>query len=214
MPTGYTAGILDGSIKSFKQFATTCVRAFGAAIHMRDESISKKYEPRVPDDYYMERLEEAREELQKVKDLSDAQIIKNHKKELLDEEKRYKKRIDETLEAKKKLDTILSDVHKWTPPTEEHQEFKNFMKQQLDDTIRQDGDTSYYDDELRHVQDKLRSLEDEKKFEQIATELRIRLIESAEESIESYTKRYDEEVKRCDDANKWVADLMNSIEKI
>ena len=39
MPTGYTAGILEGKIKTFPEFAKICMRAFGAAIHMRDNGL-------------------------------------------------------------------------------------------------------------------------------------------------------------------------------
>lgn len=44
MPTGYTAGILNGTIKTFKEFATKCSRAF--MIHMRDEAHDAPYTPR------------------------------------------------------------------------------------------------------------------------------------------------------------------------
>lgn len=52
MPTGYTAGILDGEINTFEEFAKTCMRAFGATIHMRDEPLSKTYEPEKTSDYH------------------------------------------------------------------------------------------------------------------------------------------------------------------
>ena len=43
MPTGFTAGILDGKINSFREFALVCVRAFGAAAHMRDDGLNIEY---------------------------------------------------------------------------------------------------------------------------------------------------------------------------
>lgn len=43
MATGYTCGIVDGTTKTFKEFAFKCIRAFGAAAHMRDEPISKPF---------------------------------------------------------------------------------------------------------------------------------------------------------------------------
>ena len=53
MPTGYTNGILNGEIKTFDEFAKQCIRAFGAAIHMRDDDFNKEYEKRKPDNYYI-----------------------------------------------------------------------------------------------------------------------------------------------------------------
>ena len=35
MPTGYTAGILEG--ETFEQYALQCAKAFGALVMMRDE---------------------------------------------------------------------------------------------------------------------------------------------------------------------------------
>ena len=37
MPTGYTSGVQDGSIKHFNEFVWDCARAFGSLIHMRDD---------------------------------------------------------------------------------------------------------------------------------------------------------------------------------
>lgn len=47
MPTGYTAGIIDGKINTFRDFALVCVKAFGAAIHMRDEQDVKYHSQRI-----------------------------------------------------------------------------------------------------------------------------------------------------------------------
>jgi hypothetical protein len=58
MPTGYTAGILDGKINTFPEFATECMKAFGACIHMRDDDISTTYRPRKVDDYYIKKIKE------------------------------------------------------------------------------------------------------------------------------------------------------------
>lgn len=52
MATGFTSGIIDGSITNFKQFATQCIRAFGATLHMRDESLDVEYTPQKVSDYY------------------------------------------------------------------------------------------------------------------------------------------------------------------
>ena len=46
MPTGYTAGVQDGSIKTFKDYASLCARAFTALIELRDEPFT----PRLPDE--------------------------------------------------------------------------------------------------------------------------------------------------------------------
>ena len=80
MPTGYTAGIIDGSIKTFEQYAKTCVRAFGAAIHMRDDSLSEEYVPREPGDYHLNALNRAKKQLNQSKKMTDTKIIKDRNK--------------------------------------------------------------------------------------------------------------------------------------
>jgi hypothetical protein len=51
MPTGYTAEILDGKVTTFREFAQKCMRAFESTIHMRDESLDKKYTSRKVEKY-------------------------------------------------------------------------------------------------------------------------------------------------------------------
>ena len=75
MPTGYTAGVVDGTIKTFNDFAKSCMRAFGATIHMRDEPLNRKYEQRVPGVYYIESLEEAKKELALLETLPDEHFV-------------------------------------------------------------------------------------------------------------------------------------------
>ena len=82
MPTGYTAGILDGKITTFPQFAKQCMRAFGATIHMRDDDMDAEITPRTPSDYYSKEIEKAKQLLKDAETFSDEVIVKNRKEEL------------------------------------------------------------------------------------------------------------------------------------
>jgi hypothetical protein len=42
MPTGYTAGVADGTITEFREYALLCARAFGACIMLRDEPVEEQ----------------------------------------------------------------------------------------------------------------------------------------------------------------------------
>jgi hypothetical protein len=77
MPTGYTAGIIDGEITTFEQFATQCSRAFGATIHMRDNPLDSPYEPRTPSQYYVNSLQSQREKLEETKTMTDEAIVQD-----------------------------------------------------------------------------------------------------------------------------------------
>lgn len=62
MPTGYTANVHDGI--TFEQFVWQCARGMGALVTMRDEPtgapIPERFEP---SDYNAKRLQEAKDEL-------------------------------------------------------------------------------------------------------------------------------------------------------
>jgi len=204
MPTGYTAGIIEGKITTFEQFAKKCMRAFGATIHMRDESLDAEYEPRTPSDYYVASLERAKRKIKELDELPDSHFIQEEISQIKNEIVRITDKIEEIKKSKKRLETILSDVEAWVPPGEDHMNFKDFMIQQLTDTIDRDCDTEYYDAELDKYYKKLESPID---VESIKEELR----NSFEYDIERCQKNLDEEIARCKSSNDWVETLLKSI---
>jgi hypothetical protein len=204
MPTGYTAGILDGKIKTFPEFAKTCMRAFGATIHMRDDDLDKEYEPRTPSDYYSKELNKAKKLLNQIQILSDSKIITEREKELKKDREYHLKAIDEAKQGEKNLKSILKDVEKWNPPTNEHLEFKKFMIQQINSTIDFDCKTKYHDEKLIEITNELNNLN----ADHIRSKIRI----DARHNLEYYTKERNEELKRCEDSNKWVTDLLTSLQ--
>ena len=205
MPTGYTAGVVDGTIKTFKDFAKNCMRAFGATIHMRDQPMNKKYEPRVPDSYYLENLEEAKAQLAGLDTLPDEYFVNKVHSEIKSEIKYCLKKIEEKKEIKQRLDSLLSESESWNPPTEEHTEFKKFMINQLQQTLDYDADVSYYEVELEEQYKKLESPID---VEKVKADLR----KEYEEAVKTRQKSLDEEIERCNKSNEWVNQLLKSIE--
>lgn len=205
MPTGYTAGVVDGTIKTFNDFAKSCMRAFGATIHMRDEPLNRKYEQRVPGVYYIESLEEAKKELALLETLPDEHFVNKIHSEIKSDIRYNLEKIEKIKEVRERLDSLLSSSESWNPPTEEHSEFKKFMIDQLQQTIKYDGDTSYYEENLNGLHKKLESPID---VDMIKNDLR----EQAEENVKSKQKSLDEEIERCDKANEWVKELLKSIE--
>jgi hypothetical protein len=206
MPTGYTAGIIDGSITNFDAFARTCMRAFGATLHMRDDGMDAEYTPRVPSDYHKKSLKEYKDKLESIKHMSDEEII-NKKLKALEDSKEYAlKSIEETAVSKARLDSMLLEVNKFIPPTSEHVHFKDFMIQQITDTIKWDGSSEYSLKTLGEYKDSINNIdiEVERKW----------MIDDATKSIEYHEKAWDKEVKRCKDDNKWVTELLTTIDKL
>lgn len=203
MPTGYTAGILDGNVTTFPQFAKKCMRAFGATIHMRDDDMDAQYQEREPSDYYTKEISKAKKYLKDAQILSDEAILANKKNEL-EESKKY--HIDKIKKAKidtKKLNEILIEIKNWQPPTSEHQEIKDFMIDQIIQTIDFDCDTKYHDKKLAEIEVELFTLN--------AKSTRETMIAKAKKDLEYYTKEYNSELERCTKSNKWVSDFINSL---
>lgn len=206
MPTGYTAGIMDGDIKTFGEFAKKCMRAFGATIHMREESLDVEYRPRTPDSFYYESLERAKKNVADLDNLPDAHFVELEYEEIKSEISRMTRKIMEIKEAKARLELILSDAEKWTPPTKEHEAFKEFMISQLTSTIDRDCSVEYYEEGLEEYYKRLDSPIDVELVKE-------RLRGSYEYNIEYRQKSLDDEIERCKESNDWAEKLLKSINK-
>ena len=210
MPTGYTQGILDGTITDFKGFASTCMRAFGAALHMRDEGLNEEYRPAEPSSYHQKQIVKWTEDLEAAQ-RRDAKMfyyerIKDLKSEIADNENL----IVERKAQRAKLDAMLAEAQQWTPPTEEHQNFKNFMIQQLEETINWDGEWKWYQEELVKAHSKLEATKnrDIEAYSEVLKEQRIWYIQK---QIDYHTEHYNNDVKKCNDSNQWVKQLIESV---
>lgn len=203
MPTGYTAGILDGNITTFPQFAKQCMRAFGATIHMRDDDMNAKYKERTPSAYHTKEIAKAKQSLKDAEVLSDEVIIANKKNELEESKQYHIKSIEKAKIDAKNMNAILKEVTAWQPPTSDHAGIKDFMADQIVKTIDFDCNTRYHDEELAKVELKLLTLN--------AKSIREEMIAKANKDFEYHTKEYNADVERCDKSNQWVKDFINSL---
>lgn len=203
MPTGYTAGIIDGKITNFSDFAKLCMRNFGATMHLRDEPLNAPYKPREISSYHDEKLKEAKFELTYLSELSDEQIIAKRKGEIEDEISRLNKYITECRVNKMRLENILSVATKWNPPTPEHSGIKEFMVQQLTDTITADADEAYWDDKKKELENELLFLK--------PSVLRKTYIDKCNWSVDYHAKELGAEILRVNNSNKWVEVFLQSL---
>lgn len=203
MPTGYTAGILDGTITTFPQFAKLCMRAFGATIHLRDESLDHEYEPRTPSDYHQKEIAKAKQLLIDAEKLTDDEIVDTRKKQLEDSKKYHLEAIEKAKKSNVQMNKILSDVRKWQPPTPDHTGFKDFMIEQIEKTIDFDCETDYHDKGLIEIETELLTIN--------ASEIRNQMIEQAKKDLAYHNAENLKEIQRCEQSNNWVSDLLGSL---
>ena len=203
MPTGYTAGIIDGTTKDFKDYAKLCMRAFGATMHMRDDSFSEKYREAKPSKYHIEKLEALREQKRELAKTDDATLLEKTRKKLEIDYKDNLKRIEKTKNIKIKLERFLQEAISYEEPTTEHEEIKSFMIEQLKSTLAFDADYSFYEKSNLQIKAKLNNLN--------ATVIRLEKLRDIEKDITYHLKSNKQEIERCEKANLWVLNFLHSL---
>ena len=196
MPTGYTAGVKDGEVMEFRDYALQCARAFGALVMMRDDPADAP----IPDefkasDHHDKRLAEAQVELTKLRTLTDSQaatLAKAANKMAVAE---WREREARRTAERARYEAMLAKVEAWEPPTGEHVELKKFMADQLRQSIDWDCGKA-----------------DEKPAAMTGAEWLAAQIKSAEWDVEYYTRHAAEEKQRAADRTAWVRALKDSLD--
>ena len=206
MPTGYTAGILDGKVNTFEEFATVCTRAFGATIHMRDNPMDSPYEPRTPSDYHTNSIQSKRERLEEIESMSDEKIVEDFNTQLEEDLKYHQTKMEEDKRNLEKLNSMLESAKSWVPPTEDHQPFRNFMIEQIESTIKGDGDPSYHVNKMVGIKKQMEEGINPKEY-------REETIQEIKSQISYHETEYQKELVRCKDSNDWMDKFFESIKK-
>lgn len=199
MPTGYTDEVANGNISDFSAFAMRCSRAFGALVDMRDDSLNEEIplviEPDVS--YYEDQLKNLRLQFAELMRITGEEAEKRAHDDWVESVKLRDKCFANVAEIKKRYESMLEQVEKWEPPTNNHKGLKSFMINQLKDSIEYDCNCS---DEYYPIPVKLTGadwLED-----QVASVIR---------SIETYTENRNFAIKRAADSTLWLQQLRNSL---
>lgn len=198
MPSGYTCGVQDGTIKTFREYALQCARAFGACIDLRDDPLSPDIPEFVPSDYHAKRLAELEAELVALEAMSATEVEAACKREFQSAVDYRDKRLAEITAQQQRYESMLSEASAFQPPTSEHVELKKFMITQLQESIKWDCDASYYD--TPPVKKDAAEWMKERRG-QIKTD------------IARCEKKHREEVERTAQRNEWVKALKEQLNK-
>lgn len=196
MPTGYTAGVVDGKIDSFAEFAMQCARAFGALVTMRDEPFDAEIPNEFkPNPYCQERLDKSRENVHRLVLMSIDEIARESQ---ADYESRLASR-ENSMKIQQlqneRIEKMLSFVKAWEPPSADHIEMKKFMIQQLEVSKH---DLSFFD-------------RCDKIEKETPAEWHKRKLKEAQKDIDYYTEKLKEEKQRCAERTLWVKQLRESL---
>lgn len=137
MPTGYTYKVASGEITDFADFAKTCARAFGAAIHQRDDEADAPLKLTIErSGYYPRRLAEKREELTRWQTMPAEQVYRAREEKYQADLAYYRERLAEVERNIRRYRDMQEKVRLWQPPTPEHTGIKDFMLDQLNVSIQ------------------------------------------------------------------------------
>lgn len=139
MPTGFTA-ILQNKDVTFNEFALRCTTAMGFGRDAYDEKTNTLKLVKVDVAYETEELKRAK----KQKIPTKSEFEKEKKRQLAHYQDTIKK--NQQLEAR--YNKMLQSVNAWNPASADYIPLKNFMIEQLMDSIQYDCNHGYYKTEL------------------------------------------------------------------
>lgn len=198
MPTGYTKDIGKGI--SFKKYAMTCARAFGALITMRDEPFDAEIpEEFKPSPYHLEQIENTNHQLDQIEAMTSAACNAAARKDYEEAVASHEKGLTKRKQLLRNYELMLAQARRWQPPSPQHQELKKFMIDQIEKSIEFDcGNMDQY--YLRN-----------KPVLQTGEEWREARLASLRQDLEYHTEGYQKEVERCKERSEWIQQLRGSL---
>lgn len=195
MPTGYTADVGDGKVTDFATFALRCSRQFGATIMQRDNPMDEPPQLQEPSDYNLKALEKAQARMAELASMSIAEADDEAAKEFGGRVKEREASRARKTETRNRYNAMLAEIEQWTPPTSEHAGLKEFMIQQLRESIKWDCET--FDKEPLSRLSGAFWLAEAKLH--------------AARDIAYHAKAHAEEVERTNGRNAWITALYESL---
>ena len=213
MPTGYTQQIIDGTVKTPKEFLHLCLRSFGVCISMRDmsldsqgdytEYIKKYYQDLIG--YHNKALENAKAEYERVLNLSDDDFYEMYIEKFSDNRDYYQKRLDEIMNHNAQYQSFYDAIKNWDCS----EEFSNIKKFALDQIDISKEDEDYYADELSK-----KMLTKEEFISGGKNEYKEELLKHAISDISYHQKELDNEIKTMNNVLAFYERFKKEIEKL
>lgn len=197
MPTGYTAAIEND--QSFEDFALGCARAFGACMHQRDDNSSDRPKLREEDTHHKAKLVEAYNELERLEKMSGDERIQYGEQLRKDKVDRTQEYFNKKVVLRAKYESMLAKVFGWNPPSPRHQELKNFMIEQIRNSIDFDCNTKYDMEELS----RLAQVSPHSMYEQA--------LKDAKWSYEYHNTQIIKAKVNFEESNEWIMQLYDSL---
>jgi len=195
MPTGYTCDVQNGKVKSFRDFAMNCARAFGVLVEFRDDPDAEIPVEFVPSPYHQEKLAEAEARLQEALDMTPGVADQKAKEAYSAALQCYFDQLKTTLQEGKRYAAMMERAMHWKAPTADHVKFKEFMVEQLGSSLSHDCNVSYT----------------EVPTLQTGEEHKLALIEKARRDVKYHAEEWEKDVARAKEKTEWISGLRKSL---
>jgi hypothetical protein len=149
MPTGYTAPVQDGTITELSDFILSVARGWMPMVLLRDSDQSLDatkrfiesetyFEKTGEDSYNQKVIRENTEKIKRLQAMTDEEALAASQAkadEVIKENAEYarKKAIE-----RGRYETMIAKVEAWEPPSENHVKFKEYMLEQLRESLEHD----------------------------------------------------------------------------
>lgn len=141
MPSNFTYKLYEGEPQTFAEFALHTARAFGPGARMRDEPDGPISVEGVQSglSYDKERILESGKRIGELLTMSDEQLEEAVTKQYQSELKGHLRSNQLERRRRAAYSGMMEQLEEWTPPTPGHEPLKDYMRDQLEQTFRNDG---------------------------------------------------------------------------
>lgn len=194
MPTGYTAHIEKGTVKTPKDFLYICLRNFGICLPILDNDIPLSETDLLPYikegiqkeiDFYQSRLDESQAELDRFDQMSKDDLYEKWKDDLISKRESYMKYYVEALHKNDLYAKFTAAIKEWDP-SHDFENIKEFALNQIE--ISKDDDPDYWFRKANELEEPTMA-NFILKSDEIRTEYRERLLDSVDFNREHLEKK-------------------------
>ena len=212
MPTGYTQMIIDGKVKTPKEFLHLCLRNFGICACMRDEefNVEEDYSRKISNfyqqsvDYHKKYLQSAENELKKIMQMSDNKLYKKYVEMKSKDKEYYEKALLEADRHNLTYEQFSRKIENW----ECDPEYNNVKEFALDQLRISKDDTDYYEEKLQNIGDLSRE-----RFEEEKNSFREELTEKYQWEINYHSEEMKKAESRMTEAINFYHFFQRDLEK-
>ena len=200
MPTGYTDAVGKGEVVDFDDFARKCARAMGACIMQRDDPHDAPVKMDTVSNYYSRSIKEDKKDIKEFESMTTEEKLLKFSKYKAEQLIYHLNVIAKNSEVEKNYRSMLENVLEWEAPTEDHVGFKDFMEDQLTESIKFDCNPKWSIKSIQNLHDLT--------FEDWCESY----LENLWDSIRRSNKNLREEIQRVQERNIWKSKLFCALE--